>query len=264
MKLYWGILTIMLFSGCATFPVDDSEDCLSFVGENSDDCVLEVDDKLDDDYPRFVPSSVEQQKCHLTVKATPPDSLITVMNIKSVYSPAIPLECGKYNILVEKQGYITYRRWVTVDHQNTEFQVILKQPSPEERRQVEQEFSKILESVLLREGYLDSVDADESVVQHSAQYRGFSADLGKIEQSDLKGIKTVTGKGIQDFHIPPKLKSDTELIALILLSESMNDDERQSWLSLTEIMTQEQIEKLRDIQREEWRKLIEIKAKSAR
>ena len=82
---------------------------------------------------------------------------------------------------------------------------------------------------------------------------------------DLTQIKTTSGKTIKDFDIPEALiKQDPELIKLVLESESMNDEERQYWLSLTEHMNHEQIEKLRDILVREKQKLAEIEAKYAK
>ncbi len=82
---------------------------------------------------------------------------------------------------------------------------------------------------------------------------------------DLTTIKTPSGKTIQDFEIPEELlKNDPGLVDLIMLSESMNDDERQYWFNLTKVMNTEQIEKLRDILTRERNKLAEIEAKYAK
>jgi len=79
---------------------------------------------------------------------------------------------------------------------------------------------------------------------------------------DLAAIKTKGGKKMADFKIPEKLlKNDPQLVELILRSESMNDDERQYWFNLTNVMTPEQIEKLRDILVRERKKLDEIEKK---
>ena len=75
-------------------------------------------------------------------------------------------------------------------------------------------------------------------------------------------IKTITGKTIQDFKIPDALlKKDPELVSLIIQSESMNDDERQYWFNLWEVMNHEQREKLKDILIRERKKLAEIDKK---
>lgn len=80
---------------------------------------------------------------------------------------------------------------------------------------------------------------------------------------DLSKLKTPsTGKTIKDFKIPEyMLKEDKELVELIMLSESMNDGERQYWFDLTKTMNIQQVEKLRDILLKERRKLAEIEAK---
>ena len=52
-----------------------------------------------------------------------------------------------------------------------------------------------------------------------------------------------------------------ELIALILGSESMNDEERQYWVNILPVMTPEQIENLRQILKNEKDQLAAIDAK---
>ena len=80
-------------------------------------------------------------------------------------------------------------------------------------------------------------------------------DLGKLRTPG-------TGKTIKDFKIPEyMLKEDKELVDLIMLSESMNDGERQYWFDLTKTMNIQQVEKLRDILLKERQKLAEIEAK---
>ncbi len=50
----------------------------------------------------------------LTIKATPPDSRIRIMNIQPKYQPGMQLEPGRYNVLVEREGFQTYREWVVL------------------------------------------------------------------------------------------------------------------------------------------------------
>jgi len=72
-------------------------------------------------------------------------------------------------------------------------------------------------------------------------------------------VKTPSGKKLEDFKVPEELiKNDHHLINLILKTESMNDDERQYWFNLWEVMNHEQREKLRDILTRERQKLAEI------
>ena len=78
-------------------------------------------------------------------------------------------------------------------------------------------------------------------------------------------IKTKSGKTLEDFHVPENLRqNDHQLINLVLRSESMNDDERQYWFNLTNIMSQEQIEKLRGILVRERKRLDEINSNYGR
>lgn len=67
----------------------------------------------------------------------------------------------------------------------------------------------------------------------------------------------------QQFTIPDAfLVSSPELIILVLNSKSIdNKEEKQSWFNLLPLMTQEQIDKLRDILVREKQKLEEIEKK---
>lgn len=48
----------------------------------------------------------------LTVKATPSDARIRVMNIKPAYFAGMPLAPGAYDIEVTREGYAPMRRWI--------------------------------------------------------------------------------------------------------------------------------------------------------
>lgn len=71
------------------------------------------------------------------------------------------------------------------------------------------------------------------------------------------GIPAATGKTasplkdqslFERFNIPETVKNQfPDLIPLILQTESMNDDERQYWFQILPIMTDEQVQKLREI-----------------
>ena len=58
-------------------------------------------------------------------------------------------------------------------------------------------------------------------------------------------------------------KKFPDLIDLILKSESMNDEERQYWINILPIITQDQIQNLRDILDNERRQLAAIDQKYA-
>ncbi len=77
-------------------------------------------------------------------------------------------------------------------------------------------------------------------------------------------MKTPTGKTIKDFTIPEKMLQDEELMKLIMSSESMDDNERQYWFNLYEVMNEPQIAKLKDILARERQKLEEIEKKYAK
>ena len=82
-------------------------------------------------------------------------------------------------------------------------------------------------------------------------------------QTDLSTISTPkTGKKITDFQIPEKfITEQAELVEMLMTSESMNDEERQYWFNLAEVMNSEQVDKLRAILTRERTKLAEIEQK---
>ena len=65
-----------------------------------------------------------------------------------------------------------------------------------------------------------------------------------------------------NFVIPEETKKKfPKLIPLILASESMNDEERQYWINILPVMTEEQIASLLDILETEKKQLAEIDKK---
>jgi formylglycine-generating enzyme required for sulfatase activity len=62
----------------------------------------------------------------LTVLATPADSQIKIMNIVPRYVPGIALKPGKYDVLVQKPGYIASRQWITIQDQDVSLPVVLE------------------------------------------------------------------------------------------------------------------------------------------
>lgn len=72
------------------------------------------------------------------------------------------------------------------------------------------------------------------------------------------------GGQTRDFAIPDSVRAQfSELIGLIMQSESMNDDERQYWFDILPVMTPEQVQNLRQILTNERDQLAAIDAKYA-
>jgi formylglycine-generating enzyme required for sulfatase activity len=67
-----------------------------------------------------------RDKYRLTVLATPADSQIKIMNIVPKYVPGIALKPGKYDVLVQKPGYMTSRQWITIQDQDISLPVVLE------------------------------------------------------------------------------------------------------------------------------------------
>ncbi len=108
----------------------------------------------------------------------------------------------------------------------------------------------------------DPTKQDPAVQGGQSDDSGAKPLFPTADQIVLAELKTPTGKTITDFQIPqPLVDTDKPLIDLVMRSESMKDSERQYWFNLTEVMNEEQIDKLRDILTRERQKLADIEAK---
>ena len=69
----------------------------------------------------------QESKGSITVKPTPMDSLVRILNIGPKYKDGIELEAGTYHIEVTANGYERYRKWITLESsQNLALSVDLK------------------------------------------------------------------------------------------------------------------------------------------
>ena len=83
---------------------------------------------------------------------------------------------------------------------------------------------------------------------------------GTTSATGSAGGKATSGQSLFDrFDIPDAVRQQySDLIPLILQTESMNDDERQYWFQILPIMTEEQVKKLRDILMNEKNQLAQL------
>jgi len=75
---------------------------------------LVIDLPLERSDSKVPPSKVNNGLYSLTVKAKPANSTIKIMNIRPKYQAGIRLKPGKYDILVKRKGYKTWRKWVKI------------------------------------------------------------------------------------------------------------------------------------------------------
>jgi hypothetical protein len=82
-------------------------------------------------YEDSKPTKLYQKKDHkyyrLTIYVNPVSSSIKIMNIRPKYHDGIRLSSGKYDILVEKEGYKSYRKMITIYNQDIERDIVLEQ-----------------------------------------------------------------------------------------------------------------------------------------
>lgn len=72
--------------------------------------------------------------------------------------------------------------------------------------------------------------------------------LGTAPKDESKKSSKTLPKGSSKFHIPSVVqKKYPKLIKLILETESMDDEEREYWFQILPIMTNDQVDKFRDI-----------------
>lgn len=80
------------------------------------------------------PASDNEKSYSLTVNATPSDARIRIMNISPKYKEGINLSPGKYDVLVDKQGYLSKREWVEIRDSDLVIDISLKK-GVEKKRQ---------------------------------------------------------------------------------------------------------------------------------
>ncbi|MBB1282534.1 MULTISPECIES: PEGA domain-containing protein [unclassified Pseudoalteromonas] len=95
MKKLSALLGLLLLSGCSTPPP----------AQETEQVVVEPIAEINE-----VAAPIS-----LTVITNPADARVRIMNINPVYKAGIELKEGKYDIEVSKAGYLTYRKWVSVD-----------------------------------------------------------------------------------------------------------------------------------------------------
>ncbi len=68
---------------------------------------------VDRDVTLTVKLEPKEKKYALTINATPSDSTIKIMNIGPKYYPGMLLAPGRYDVMVERKGYVTWRQKIT-------------------------------------------------------------------------------------------------------------------------------------------------------
>lgn len=74
--------------------------------------------------------STKNETYKLTIQAKPEDSTIRIMNMRGEYYPGINLKPGRYDILVERDGYKTVRQWVTIQDADVAIPFTLQSLAP--------------------------------------------------------------------------------------------------------------------------------------
>lgn len=94
--------------------------------------------------------------------------------------------------------------------------------------------------------------AGTSATTQAAQNTSTAINLAQANSEEINSLAA-------KFDIPQVVRDNhAELVELIVVTKSMNDDERQYWFNILPIMSEEQIEKLRKILVTEQKKLAEI------
>ncbi len=94
---------------------------------------------------------------------------------------------------------------------------------------------------------------------NSAQSQSSQSAKGSAQSAQTSSATASMQDRLKKFKIPFGVEQRyPELIELIILTESMNDDERQYWFQILPIMTTEQIEKLKQILLNEKQQLAQL------
>jgi len=151
--------------------------------------------------------AIEQEKARLqavpdthrlTVLATPADSRIRIMNINPRYVPGIALNPGRYDVLVEKRGYVASRQWITIQNQDITLPVVLAEQSNGIFRDSLQDGSQGPEMVWIPGGSFrmgdiqGGGDSDEQPV-HSVSVRRFAMGRYEVTVGQFRQFVNATG-----------------------------------------------------------------------
>ncbi len=118
----------------------------------------------------------------LTVRTEPADATVKVLNIKPVYTPGMRLKSGDYHIRVEKQGYESVSRWISLGQGQGEFNITLKR-----KRTQTDEFEAMLEATEAPAAH-QTADLDDLFADSEApapRKMDLEAMLDKTEQVEL-------------------------------------------------------------------------------
>lgn len=88
---------------------------------------------LESNWPTEV--SAPSQGYKLTIRPTPADSQIRIMNISPKYHPGIELAPGQYDVSVERSGYHSVRQWIAIVHTDVEIDIQLSRQTAATRRE---------------------------------------------------------------------------------------------------------------------------------
>lgn len=72
---------------------------------------------------RVSSASINARK--LSIYTNPENSTITLLNSDMAYSRGVKLEPGNYRVAISKPGFITKKKWVTIDKNNVDIQITL-------------------------------------------------------------------------------------------------------------------------------------------
>ena len=88
-----------------------------------------IEEKYVSTVPPPMPST-KNKTYKLTIQAKPEDSTIRIMNMGREYRPGINLKPGRYDILVEREGYKTVRQWVAIQDADVAIPFTLQSLTP--------------------------------------------------------------------------------------------------------------------------------------
>ena len=95
------------------------------------------------DRDEVVRVTLEPQKYAFQVHATPPDSQVQILNIIPPYEAGMRLPPGRYDVRVQRHGYVTWRQWMTVADRDVALDVNLSRTTYPLVVQVEPSDSRI-------------------------------------------------------------------------------------------------------------------------
>ncbi len=163
--------------------------------------------------------SKKQSGYTLTVQAQPSDSIIKIMNIKPKYHDGIVLQVGTYDILVQRKGYKSYRKYIKVSDKDVVKKVTLKLAPVQEKASIAVTTKQSVQNPTQTKSATKSDVVAEPVAQRDTSQKSEAKSVvtlkpkqvsKKKKPTQAKENKNIAGNTKRVDYLPPALLTPSQ------------------------------------------------------